>query len=485
MSDATTTTSLKQEVLNELFSFQRFGIKPGLERTLVLLDSVDNPQEKLRFIHVAGTNGKGSISSSIASILNVYGLKVGLYTSPHIFEFNERIRVGLEQISDSEIVSLFNRLINKSKEIGATFFEITTVMAFLHFVDKGVDIAVIETGMGGQFDATNVVTPLLSIITKIDLDHQEYLGNTIEEITKEKAGIIKKTIPIILSENIPAVQSIVKNVALQMNSPFFYSPDLVSLSDITYNTDLKLTCDITFNSSLTKKEKDDVKIENLKNIQGIQGVKYIAGVHQTDNLKTILLALPLLGEVIENITSQIVKEGLAGVQKNFGLRYRLEKQEFLAESQIGERKKLVFFTDVSHNINSINASISTLKLCGLNRLNILFSAMADKDIDGMLSVLLDYILGSNNQKLIITQIDYSRAIKLEELSTKARLLLKNKLIGQHSLTDVTQIIQSKIIEISTPKQAFDYLISQNNTKQEQFICLGSFYLFADLKERLE
>ena len=182
-------------ILEELYSLQRLGIKIGLEHTFQLLDQIGNPHKKLRLIHVAGTNGKGSTCSILTKILIDHGLKVGLYTSPHLIKFNERIQINNCQISDEYIATFFNENRTKINNIEATFFETTTAMAFNYFQDQAVDYAVIETGIGGRLDSTNVITPKVCGITSISLDHMEILGETIEKIAIEKAGMIKEKVP--------------------------------------------------------------------------------------------------------------------------------------------------------------------------------------------------------------------------------------------------------------------------------------------------
>ena len=182
--------------LNSLFSLQRRGIKLGLEHTKNLLKFLDNPHEKFLTIHVAGTNGKGSTCAYIERILRYSGYKVGIYTSPHLFNFNERIRVDGLPISDQEFVSFLDNSFKEINKIGSTFFEVTTVMAFDYFNKNKVDIAVIETGLGGRLDATNVISPVISVITSISMDHTEILGDSIELIAKEKSGIIKEKTPL-------------------------------------------------------------------------------------------------------------------------------------------------------------------------------------------------------------------------------------------------------------------------------------------------
>src|SRR3989344_3481710 len=181
--------------LEYLYSLERFGIKLGLDVITELLKKIDNP--RFQSIHIAGTNGKGSVAAYCDSILRQTGKKIGLYTSPHLVRFNERIRVNNTEISDSDLASLTAFIRSKLGNLEPTFFEFTTALAFLYFARKNVDIAVIETGMGGRLDATNVITPLVSVITTIGKDHMDYLGDTLEKIAVEKAGIIKTMVPVV------------------------------------------------------------------------------------------------------------------------------------------------------------------------------------------------------------------------------------------------------------------------------------------------
>ena len=182
----------------------------GLEHTLSLLDFLNNPQEGIKTIHIAGTNGKGSTGATIYSILREYGYKVGLYTSPHLIKFNERIRINGRFISDEEIMSFMRYVQPSINEIKSTFFEVTTAMAFNHFNEKNVDIAIIETGLGGRLDSTNVVNPVLTVMTPISFDHIDILGDTIEKIAAEKAGIVKDRVPLITAKQLEEVFNILK-----------------------------------------------------------------------------------------------------------------------------------------------------------------------------------------------------------------------------------------------------------------------------------
>ena len=214
----TLTYSDLSSLLKSLYSLQRHGIKLGLEHTYRLLESIGNPHDGLVFIHVAGTNGKGSTCAMISSMLRALGKKVGLYTSPHLLHFNERIRVDGSPISDQEIIMFMNKAEDDIMQIESTFFETTTAMALDHFKNNEVDVAVIETGLGGSLDSTNVINPVLSVITPVSLDHKDILGEDIVKIATEKAGIIKPGVPLILAEQEKGVERLFQKKADQVNS---------------------------------------------------------------------------------------------------------------------------------------------------------------------------------------------------------------------------------------------------------------------------
>ncbi|MEC7730739.1 MAG: folylpolyglutamate synthase/dihydrofolate synthase family protein [Candidatus Neomarinimicrobiota bacterium] len=214
----TLTYSDLSSLLKSLYSLQRHGIKLGLEHTYRLLESIENPHDGLVFIHVAGTNGKGSTCAMISSMLQALGKKVGLYTSPHLLHFNERIRVDGFPISDQEIIMFMNKAEDDIMQIESTFFETTTAMALDHFKNNEVDVAVIETGLGGSLDSTNVINPVLSVITPVSLDHRDILGEDIVKIATEKAGIIKPGVPLILAEQEKKVERLFQKKADQVNS---------------------------------------------------------------------------------------------------------------------------------------------------------------------------------------------------------------------------------------------------------------------------
>ncbi len=209
-----------EKCLETMFALGRFGIKLGLETIGGILDELDNPQDGFRCIHVAGTNGKGSIASTLATILQTAGFRTGLYTSPHLVKFNERIAVDLVPATDGEVVSAYHAVMEAAKDVrGPTFFEITTAMAFYEFHRKGVEWAVIETGMGGRLDATNIVRPSLCVISNLSIEHSEYLGDTIELIAREKGGIIKEKVPVVTGVSQKSAADVLNGIAESKNAP--------------------------------------------------------------------------------------------------------------------------------------------------------------------------------------------------------------------------------------------------------------------------
>ena len=264
-------------ILKELYSLQRLGIKVGLEHTVQLLDQIGNPHKKLRLIHVAGTNGKGSTCSILTKILIDHGFKVGLYTSPHLKKFNERIQINNCQISDEYIANFFNKNRTTINEIKATFFETTTAMAFNYFKDQVVDYAVIETGLGGRLDSTNVIIPKVCGITSISLDHTEILGDTVEKIAVEKAGIIKEGVPTFTFEQKPSVLEILRKEADKKKSNL----------DITTDTDIDI---VKSNENGTFFKYSDLEFELP-----------LVGDHQVKNcVLAIKISKKLLGGLLDS-----------------------------------------------------------------------------------------------------------------------------------------------------------------------------------------
>lgn len=221
------------DTIHYLYNLQKYGIKFGLDNISRLMSAIDNPHESFLSIHVAGTNGKGSTSAIIASVLQTAGYRVGLFTSPHLVSFTERIRINGEEITENEVINLAEEIkgvVSRLEDFSPTFFEVVTAMTFLYFKRQDIDIGVIEVGMGGRLDATNIIKPEVSIITNISYDHKEFLGSTLREIAHEKAGIIKSRIPVIVSYQEPEVIEVIekksheKNAALYIYGKDFFLP---------------------------------------------------------------------------------------------------------------------------------------------------------------------------------------------------------------------------------------------------------------------
>lgn len=270
----------KEKLLRDLYAKLRAGIKPGLERTTALAEAVSNPQDSYPTIHVAGTNGKGTSCSVVASLLTELGLRVGLYTSPHIKDFNERIWVNGVAITDDELVEFSETLLPMAEELDATFFEITTIMAFMHFQNHNVDIAVIETGLGGRFDSTNILKPKVTCITDIDLDHQEFLGNTIEEIAYEKAGIIKQDTPVITTNTDEAILKVITDKANEMSAELVTKTAEIEPNVLAAITNFYISESFqkNYRAALTVTEKylgnsvsEEIQINAIKNLRENSG----------------------------------------------------------------------------------------------------------------------------------------------------------------------------------------------------------------------
>lgn len=407
-------------ILEELYSKIRANIKPGLERTYQLLEFLGNPQKEFESIHIAGTNGKGAVSSTLASILIESEKKTGLYVSPHLFKFNERISINGEFISDEEIVAFYNLIKPTAENIEATFFELTTAMAFYFFAKNSVEIAVIETGLGGRLDSTNVLEPIASCITSIGMDHSDFLGDTIEQIASEKAGIIKEKKAVYISGNIPSsALDVIENKAKKEEA------DLKLIENIF---------DSNYNSNFT----------STINIDGKNFINYLPGKNQTGNF---LLAYNIAKDIFQ-LPDKIIQGGIEKIFDNTG---------YFGRISILQNKPLIIL-DISHNLQAIRNLTTTLDLHRPNKkYNVLFTIMDDKNYQEIIDEL-----NKIAKQIIITKSSSSRNIDIEFLADHCK---KNKIFH-------------RIIE--DPNLAFEELIK---TKQD-FIITGSFYLASDLKNKI-
>jgi len=355
-------------ILDKLFSLQRLGIKVGLDHTIQLLNRCGNPHNKLKTIHIAGTNGKGSTAAILQSILRTAGLKVGLYTSPHLVSFNERIRVNGSPISNDFIIDFMKKFNDDINEIESTFFETTTVLSLCYFYFKKVDVAIIETGLGGRLDSTNVLNPNLSIITSIDMDHQNILGNTIEEIANEKAGIIKKNTPLITFKQPKKILDILRNRAK------------------TLNTKIEIVVD-----------PQKIVVDNFSTKFVINNKTFsipLIGKHQAYNAA---LAIRSSNIFMGPLSYQMIKDGIKNTV--WPGRFQLLNN------------KLKIFYDVAHNSAGINTIRSTLNsLNALEKIGLII-LKEDKDVDQISNSLKGLF-----DELIISTVPNAQLMSIDELN---------------------------------------------------------------------
>lgn len=325
-------------MFNQLPMYQLQGAsayKKDLTNTHLLINHLGNPHQNLKFIHVAGTNGKGSTSHMLASILQEAGYKVGLYTSPHLKDFRERIKINGTEISEAFVCDFINS--NKSffEANDISFFEMSVGLAFAYFEKEKVDIAVIEVGMGGRLDATNIITPLISVITNIGLDHTQFLGNTIELIAAEKAGIIKPKIPVVIGEYTAETKKVFLAKAKENNAEIYFAADLIA-----------------------------------KNLPSD-----LLGDYQIHNKKTVLQTINILNEQTDfSINEDHIKSGLLHVVKNTRLLGRWQ--------QLGESPKVI--CDTAHNKNGLEIVLNQIQKEKFNQLHIVLGVVNDKDLDEVL-----------------------------------------------------------------------------------------------------
>jgi len=338
------------------------GYQGGIEKTLFMLNKFDKPHLKIPMIHIAGTNGKGSVSSLIASILQEAGYKVGLYTSPHLKTMRERIKVNGEMIPAQWIAKFTTKNFKLLEQLKPSFFEINTVMAFSYFAQSNVDIAVIETGLGGRLDATNVIIPLVSIITNISYDHTNLLGNTLQEIAAEKAGIIKNGIPCIIGENDQETLPVFIDFAYKNNARLIISADEWKLIDFSQNL-------------LPPSMR--LHLKNNYNDDFFDIYSPLIGKFQIDNIKTVLSAINILQTYKYIISTKHIINGIKNVFDNTGF--------FGRWTYVPDRIPIIM--DIGHNVNAVSNVIKILESIPKDHLHIVWGMMADKDIDGILSLL--------------------------------------------------------------------------------------------------
>lgn len=331
--------------------------KPGLDTIKTLLLQIGNPEKKLKFIHVAGTNGKGSVSHMLASIFQEHGYKTGLFTSPHLHDFRERIKINGELVSENFVVDFVERYKNDWQKLEPTFFEITTAMAFEAFKQNDCQICIIETGLGGRLDSTNVIVPELSVITNIGLDHTVFLGDTLEKIAFEKSGIIKENIPVVIGETVPETKAVFENTANFRNSELIFAMPLAKIE-----TDLD-------------------------------------GSFQQKNASTVFAAALKMRELGWNLLPDKILLGFKNVVKNTKLQGRFQTLSFSPR----------VIVDGAHNVDGVKVFMTEICQLQFKNLHLIYSAANDKDVAEI------FELFPSDAQYYFTEFDSKRSIKIEEL----------------------------------------------------------------------
>lgn len=352
-----------QYLFTQLPMFQRVGsaaYKANLDNTLALDTHYGHPHRQFRTVHVAGTNGKGSTSHSIAAVLQQAGYRVGLYTSPHLRDFRERIRINGEIIPEAEVVRFVAEGLPLFEQIRPSFFEITVAMAFSHFARQHVDVAVVEVGLGGRLDSTNIITPEVSIITNIALDHMSLLGNTVQQIAAEKAGIIKPNVPAVLGQNQPATNDVFEAAAQRVGAPLTYAWQHYQPTESTEWADGLQRIALQRPNGSTECWEID-----------------LAGQYQRLNLPAILCGIEVLRQRGFSITKEQTRQALRNVQATTGLMGRWQR--------LGSHPDI--FCDIGHNADGIAQVVRQIAAQHYNKLHFVLGVAGDKDLEPMLSLL--------------------------------------------------------------------------------------------------
>ena len=390
--------------------FSRIGInaiKKDITNTVLLCGSLGNPHEKFRSVHIAGTNGKGSVSHMLAAIFQTAGFKTGLYTSPHLRDFRERIRINGEMIPTQAIVDFVKKMQPEIEELNPSFFEITVAMAFDFFARENVDIAIVEVGLGGRLDSTNIITPELSVITNISWDHMNVLGDTLEKIAYEKAGIIKQNIPVIIGESSSDTKKIFEETALSKAAPIVFADQVRYVSNWKY-----------------EKTYLSVEIANLVKDEHHVYSLDLTGYYQTKNLVTVLEAVMQLRAKDWKISQTHVEKALQHVKKITGLHGRWEI--------ISQHPMIAL--DVGHNVEGIKQIVAQIELTDYKELHIIIGMVKDKEIENILALL------PKEASYYFTRAEIPRAVPEMELSDKGNKL---GLQGNH-YADVNSALQAAL-----------------------------------------
>jgi len=382
-----------QETLDWMFKqlpmYQRIGAaayKPDLNNTIALLDLLGNPHHQFKSVHVAGTNGKGSTSHMLASIFQEAGYKTGLYTSPHLRDFRERIRINGEMIPEDYVTAFIEKHQADFQKIGLSFFEMTVGMAFQYFAEEQVDIAIVEVGMGGRLDSTNLITPELSVITNIGLDHVQFLGDTLEKIAFEKAGIIKEGVPVVIGETHPETHQVFEDKAAACHSPIYFA-------------DQRFDCDEIHIDEVQTKKYDIWKDSELY----LEACEIpLTGNYQKKNLATVMCAADLLRDKFQ-LSDNDLRDGVANVIRNTHL---MGRWQILGHDPLT-------IADTGHNVDGIREVVGQLAEMTYNKLHFVIGTVNDKDIDHILQLL------PHNCEYYFCKADIPRGLDANVLAQKA------------------------------------------------------------------
>jgi len=400
--------------------FHREGAKaykPGLGNIEALCELMGNPERTFKSLHIAGTNGKGSSSHFMASILQEHGYKVGLYTSPHLHSFTERIKINGDEVPEEWVADFVSSRLDLIEKVRPSFFEWTVIMAFIYFKEQQVDYAIIETGLGGRLDSTNIISPLACLITNISFDHQDLLGDTLEKIASEKAGIIKSQIPVTISEKQDETSGVFIAKASSVNAPVQFASDVVSASDFIFTS--PTWGEMNINSPYK-------------------------GHYQQKNIRGVLAWCEQIQSIIPLEASKI-KSGIEQTRVNTGLQGRWEI--------LGNSPKII--ADTGHNKSGITEILQQIKQEKFNHLTIILGMVADKDIDSVLSLF------PHDATYYFSQANNPRAISALELQKIA----------------ATKGLQGKVVH--SVNEAITLAKSHSSSSDGILIC-GSTYLIGEI-----
>jgi dihydrofolate synthase / folylpolyglutamate synthase len=414
--------------------FSRVGsaaFKKDLTNTRILCEYLGNPQHQFKSVHVGGTNGKGSVSHMLASVFQSSGYTTGLYTSPHFYDFRERIRVNGQVADEDYVVSFVEKIKPVIEDIQPSFFEITVAMAFDYFAQKKVEMAIVEVGLGGRLDSTNIITPELSVITNIGWDHMNMLGNSLEEIAAEKAGIIKEGVPVVIGERKKETDPVFLEQSIKKNSPIAFAEDQSNLISQEWKN----------NHTIITVKKEGLGVRSFE--------LDLPGVYQQKNLLTVLNALDVLQKDGYQIPDAAIHEGLKNVRQLTGL---MGRWEIL-------RERPMVILEVAHNKDGMEQMLRHLKLLSFDKLHMVIGIVKDKDAAQVLSLL------PRDARYYFTQAQIPRALPAEELQEKAA----NFSLTGKVYRDVNEAIHEALHNVSM----YDLII----------VC-GSIFLVAEVNKDL-